>query len=290
MGCEMSIATEQARIIAEPAEAYHARSEISKGMLADFHERRRLFEGRFISRTIPPKKPTKQMEIGTLVHAAILEPQKIDQLYVVIPDNLLSGDNRAIQKTEAKEFVKAVRSAGKCAVKADELTMIRTMAANVQATVGPLLGSAALAEKTIVWEHQATGLMCRCKPDWYRPTTRGTAIGFDIKTTGDISKHGFGGSVEAFAYWLQDAHYSEGIEVATGKPVEEFIFVAVESEPPYQCRTFQLEDEAREAAKEHRERLMSELAECMKTGNFADTWEGIVTRLSVRSFAFVSGE
>jgi len=281
--------TREAQLIQEPAEAYHRRKEISRGMLADFHERRRLFEGRYISHTIPPKKPTRQMEIGTLVHAAILEPAKIDSLYVVIPDDLLASNGAASTKA-AKEFIASARSSGQSVVKAEDLDMIRAMAANVQSTVGPLLGSGALAERTITWEHPATGLMCRCKPDWYRPTTRGTAIGFDIKTTGDISKHGFSGSVESFAYWLQDAHYSEGIEIATGKPVEEFIFVAVETEPPYQCRAFQIDDDARAAAKEHRERLMAELAECMKTGNFADAWEGIVTRLSVRSFAFVSGE
>jgi hypothetical protein len=281
---------QRATIITEPAEQYHARSEISRGMLADFHQRRRVYEGRYVTGKIPPKEPTKAMKIGTLVHAAILEPEKIGEMYVIIPDNLLSGENRAISKTEAKDFVKAVKAAGKNAVKAEELAMICAMAESVRSTIGPWLGKSAVTEKTLIWQHPATGILCRCKPDWYRPTKNGTAIGFDVKTTADISEHGFRNSMESFLYWMQDAHYCEGIEAVTGKPVEQFIFAAVESEEPYQTRTFQLEDEARVAGVEAREQSMLELAECMKSGNYAEAWEGTVTKVSIRGFAFQSGE
>jgi hypothetical protein len=277
-------------LIVEPPEAYHARTEISKTMLADFLDRKRLFEGRYISKTIPAKRATKSMEIGTLVHAAILEPERIDEMYVIIPESLLSGANRAIQSKEAKAFVAAGQAEGKHVVKEDEIEMIRAMAESVRATVGPWLGTGALTERTIIWQHPATGLMCRCKPDWIRPTKNGTAIAFDVKTTGDISEHGFRGTMESFAYWLQDAHYSEGIAAVTGKPVEQFIFVTVEGEPPYQCRPFQLDDESREASVVARERLIVDLAECMTTGNFAEAWEGTVTKIPIRGFAFKQGD
>lgn len=286
----MSIATEQtASIFAEPAEAYHSRTEHSRGMLYDFHNRPRIFEGRYITRTIPQKSATRTMDLGTLVHAAILEPHRIDELYVTIPTDVLAS-NGAVSTKAAKEFIANAEASGQIAIKAEQFGVISAMAESVNAACGGWIGKAAMIEQTITWNHPATGLACRCKPDWIRPTKNGTAIAFDLKTTGDISQHGFRGSVENFGYWLQDAHYCEGIELATGKPVEAFYFVAVESEAPYACRVFQLDTESRAAAKEARERLLEQLAECYRTGEFRDSFEGIVTPISVRSFAYQSGE
>ena len=286
----MSIATENtARLIAEPAEDYHRRSEHSKGMLYDFHERPRIFEGRYITKTIPLKETTAGMGIGTLVHAALLEPHKLHELYAVVPEELLAS-NGALSTKAAKDFVATARGRGQIPLKADQFQVVAAMAQSVNAACGSWLGKAALIEQTITWTHPATGLACRCKPDWIRPTKNGTSIAFDLKTTADISAHGFRGSVENFGYWLQDAHYSEGIEAATGKPVDAFYFVAVESEAPYACRVFQLDSESRAAAKEAREDLLANLAECYRTGEFRDSFEGVVTPISVRPFAYQSGE
>lgn len=276
-------------MIDEPAEAYHLRHEISKGMLADYHESPRLFEGRYITNTVPRKKATKSMELGTLCHAAILEPDRIGELYAEIPSEVLAS-NGALSTKAAKDFVADARYRGQVPLKADDFAQVKAIAESVRATVGDWLGLGAITERTITWTHAATGLECRCKPDWIRPTNRNTAIGFDVKTTNDISLHGFRGSMESFTYWLQDAHYSEGIERATGLPVEQFIFVAVETEAPYRCRAFQLDNESRAAAVESRERLTERLAESYRTSNWADPWEGSVTKVSIRGFAFQQGE
>jgi hypothetical protein len=279
-----------AKAINEAAERYHLRTEVSKSMLAEFHQRRRVYEARFVKRTMAPKEPTRAMKIGTLVHAAILEPDKIDDMYVVIPDSLLSGANRSISSTEAKNFVKSVKANGRHAIKADELPMIRGMAESVHRECGDWIRGAKHRETTITWQHPATGIPCRCRYDFLRFTKNQTIIVPDIKTTNDISEHAFRSTIESFDYWLQDSHYSEGIEAVHGRLVEQFIFIAVESDEPYQCRTFALDDVQREAAKEARERLMGNLAECMTTGNYAEPWEGRITKVSIRPFAFNTGD
>lgn len=285
------ITTEQtATIITEPAEAYHARSEISRGDLFDFLESRRGFYGSKIAKTIPRRKTTKAMDFGTLCHGALLEPATLTERYAVIPDSLLSGENRSVSSKEAKAWRDAHIAAGRIVIKEDDLPEIEAVANGVKDECGAWLSSAGHIEKTIIWQHPATGLPCRCKPDWIRFTKNGTAIGFDLKTTNSIDPHSFRGKVESLGYWLQVAHYSEGIELATGRAVDAFIFVAAQNKSPFRARTFELDSESIAAAKEARERLLSDLANCFTTGDWSEPWERTITKLSVRPFAFFTGD
>jgi hypothetical protein len=281
----MSIATieQRAQIITEPAESYHARSEISRGMLADFHQRRRVYEGRYLSRTIPPKKPTKQMEIGTLVHAAILEPHRINELYTQIPDDLLAS-NGAVSTKAAKEFVANAQARGQYAVKADDWAMVKAMAASVNTRCEKLLSLPGQIEQTIVWTHPLTGLQCRCRPDWLRETAD-KVFCIDLKTTADASPEQFKRRIEEHSYWLQDSHYSEGAELLTKKPVT-FLFVAVECEPPYGCGIYKLTPRSRQRSRDSRERIMLNLSACLDAGNFADPWEGEINEVEVYDKVF----
>lgn len=287
----MSIATEQVgSVITEPAEAYHSRREISRGMLFDFLESRRGFYGAHVAGTIPRKKATKAMDFGTLCHAALLEPATLTNRYAVIPDSLLSGENRSISTKEAKAWRDAEVAAGKIVIKEDDLPEIEAVAKGVQDECGAWLQAAGHVEKTILWQHPATGLPCRCKPDWIRFTKRASCIGFDLKTTNSIDPHKFRSKVESLGYWLQVAHYCEGIELAMGRPVESFIFVAALNKSPFRARTFELDSESVAAAKEARERLMADLSQCYTSGDWSESWERTVTKLSVRPFAFFTGD
>lgn len=275
----MTTATEHTAIsTTEPAEAYHRRQEISKGMLADFRERRRLFEGRYLTRDIPPKRPTKQMEIGTLVHAAILEPHRIGELYAQIPDDVLASNGAASTKA-AKEFIAAAQAKGQCPVKADDWVMVKAMSDSVRATCDKFLRIPGKIEQTITWTHPLTGLQCRCRPDWLLETSE-TVFCVDVKTTADASPDQFKRRIEDFSYWLQDAHYSEGAELLTRKPAM-FLFVAVECEPPYGCFVYKLTARSRQRARDSRERLMVNLRECLDAGNFADPFEGEINEVEV---------
>lgn len=284
------IATETARVIEEPAEVYHARTEISRGDLFDFLESRRGFHGSKIVGNIPRKRATKTMDFGTLCHGALLEPHTFDNRYAVIPDSLLSGENRSISSKDAKAWRDEQVAAGKIVLKEDDLPEIQAVAKGVMEECGAWLSAAGHIEKTIIWQHPATGIACRCKPDWIRFTKNKTAIGFDLKTTNSIEPHAFRNKVESLGYWLQVAHYSEGIEIATGRPVEEFIFVAALNKSPFRARTFNLDAESVAAAKEARERILSDLAHCFTTGDWSEPWERTITSISVRPFAFNTGD
>lgn len=286
----MSTATTEAKIIQEPAEAYHARSEHSRGMLFDFLESRRGFHLSHVAKTAPKRKATKTMDMGTLAHGALLEPHTFNERYAVIPDELLSGDARSISSKEAKAWRDSHQAIGKIVIKEDDLPDIEAMANGVRDECGAWLSTTGHIEKTIIWRHPATDIPCRCKPDWIRFTKNNTAIGFDLKTTNSIDPHKFRGKIESLGYWLQVAHYCEGIEQATGLPVEAFVFVAVQNKSPFRARTFELDSESVAAAKEARERIMADLYKCYQSGDWSEPWERTVTKLSVRPFAFFTGD
>lgn len=295
----MSIATTEAKIIQEPAEAYHARSEHSRGMLADLHESPRLYEGRYITRTISDKEPTPAMKKGTLAHAALLEPETVAQRYAVIPRYELDAANCTAQgkpstskatnyygQKEA-EFIRA--NPGKEIVDQSSFEMVRRMAASLQRECGPWLQVDGMVERTLTWTHEATGLPMRCRPDWLRFTNRKTIIGFDLKGTADPTPRAFRNRIIE-GLWLQDAHYREGIEAVFGMPVEAFFFVAVEFEEPHRTCVYQLDSYSQRMARDTREELVSDLVLRLGSGDFSDPQEGKVLSVSVPDFAFKRGE
>jgi hypothetical protein len=296
----MSIATEStAKLITEPAEVYHARSEISRGQLWDFFESPRLYEGRHILGTIPPKESTPAMKKGTLAHAALLEPASFAERYVVMPRYELDADNVTAEgeksTSTATSYYKAKKAAfkkvnaGKNLVNQDEYDMIRGMASSMARECGAWLKSDGIVERTVVWDHPTTGIRCRCRLDWARFTNRSTVIIFDLKGTADPRPRAFRNRIED-GLWLQAAHYSEGAAIAFGMPVENFVFVASEFDEPHRTFTYTIDSQSMRSARDAREDLMNDLACRLGSGDWSDPQEGQITSVSVRDFAFKRGE
>ena len=61
---------------------------------------------------------------------------------------------------------------------------------------------------------------------------------FDIKTTSDASRDGFGRSTANLLYHVQAAHYLSGARLK--QPDARFVFLAVESEAPYAVGAYEL--------------------------------------------------
>ncbi|WP_257284884.1 PD-(D/E)XK nuclease-like domain-containing protein, partial [Endozoicomonas sp. SESOKO1] len=116
-----------------------------------------------------------------------------------------------------------------------------------------------------VWgQHDDTGLLTKCRPDWLRD-----GICVDLKTCGCASPRTFGRQVCDFGYDLQQAHYLNTLNSA-GIPVEVFAFIAVESEPPYLTQVYILDNEHAAMAVRRWHQVMCDLYECQQQ----DRWPG----------------
>ncbi|MFZ9350179.1 MAG: PD-(D/E)XK nuclease-like domain-containing protein [Candidatus Fonsibacter ubiquis] len=192
----------------------------------------------------PVIKPTKAMRFGSLDHCATLEPDELSKRYGVCgPRNTKAGKEQAAE----------LEAAGIEAVSAADMETALAMAASVRShpVVAQLLRTGQ-AEQSFWWDDLATGLRCKCRPDWMAGATL-----VDLKTTTDASPRGFAKSVAQYRYHVQDNHYRAG----TG--AERFLFIAVEKTYPYACAVYELDIDAMVAGENARRRDLSVIADCM---------------------------
>lgn len=175
----------------------------------------------------------KSLNLGTAVHAAILEPEEYSKNYVVMPQlNLRTKDGKAAKALFEEE------NADKIVLTSDEAKKIELMKASVMAH--PDAGSLfhlpdGKAEQSIFWKDIETGLMCRFRPDFMSVDHQ---VIVDLKTTADIDKFHF--SASDYGYHRQQAFYQEGFLQHFGCEAT-FLFVVIStsiSAGRYPCRVF----------------------------------------------------
>lgn len=262
---------------------YHADySAQSKSMLWDFAKRRRIYEAKYVSKTLQSSPPTRSMEIGTLTHAGVLEPKTFSNRYAVYPAECLNKNGDLIP-TKAAAFRETITN-GRIVVKPSELATVKAMIASITEKLEGWLALESYREQAIYWTEPTTGILCRCLCDWLI-IANGRAFALDLKTTGDAHPVRFSYKCEDFGYALQDAHYREGIATATGLPVE-FLFVVCESEFPHVTSLQRLSEKDASSAAEYRRRLLRELHSCREAGNFCESWEMDISELTLRQSCF----
>jgi exodeoxyribonuclease VIII len=113
---------------------------------------------------------------------------------------------------------------------------------------------------------EATYKLCKMKMDWYNHDLN---FQVDLKSTTDASYTAFGRSVVDYRYYVQDAYYRHGMRYI-GWPVDEFIFIAVEKEPPYGVAGYVLDSDAKQLGRSQFRRDLATYLECKKM----DFWPG----------------
>jgi exodeoxyribonuclease VIII len=242
--------------------AYHAHSAISKSHL-DLIARSPLhYWARYFDPDRVTPEPSPQMRLGTALHTHVLELSQWDEEIAVAP-----AINRLTKagKEEWAAFVAA--AAGKTVITADDAAQVQAMARSVfrHPAAAMLLGLPGKAETTHMWTDAATGLECKCRPDWL---TNDGSIVVDLKTTKDASLRGFKQSVANYRYHVQAAWYLHGLEQATGKRPDQFIFICVESTAPYATAVYAADAEMIERGHDQAMRDLAKLAVCKA----ADSW------------------
>lgn len=262
------------------AATYHAdRSAISSGMIEDFLQSRRLFEGRYITDTVPKKEPTDAMRLGTLIHMRLLEPEKYRELVVVTPED--APDRRSRNWWSAFE----AEHEGKEIVTNEGASRIESIARSVLSKrwARSLLNGAGQPEFDVFWTDAETGLPCKILVDWFRPICC-----FDLKTTADASPAAFSRSAANLGYFRKKHHYLAGIQAFTDQETP-LLHVAVCTAPPYAAGAYNLVDNSWDGTSNgHAQwrRALEQIAECYATGDWSDPWEREVIDLAAPAFAY----
>lgn len=244
------------------SDAYHASAAISASALNAMSRSMFHFWSDFIAPDRPPREVTPAMRAGTLAHTAILEPHAIHDRYRVRPADI---DGRT---KEGRAWAASVPPGVEIVTAEQMATAAKQRAAVLDVPeVARLLASGA-AEQSVFWTDAATGVDCRCRPDWVHTLPDGRVILVDLKTTSDAAPSAFARSVWNFGYHRQAAHYVEGYTAAAGVEVAAFVFVAVTGAYPFVAVPYMLDEEAMERGRAHRAQLLRRYVDC-KT---ADRW------------------
>jgi len=244
---------------------YHRHSAVSKSHL-DLVARSPLhYWARYVDQKRVEPEPTPAMLLGTAVHTHILELPEWDARYIAAPDGI---DRRTKAGKEAWAAFEAESTGRTVISRADaELVMAMGRAVHSHPAAAMLLALPGKAETTHIWIDEASGLQCKCRPDWL--TDDGSLI-VDLKTTEDASPAGFRKSIASWRYHVQASWYLDGLERATGKRPEQFIFICVEKKAPHAVAVYAADAEMIEAGAKQARLDLDTLAVCKA----ADSWPG----------------
>lgn len=252
-----------------PNAEYHCGPGISKSGLDLVHRSPMHYHA--VVTSANDRTPTAAQELGTAAHALILEPDVFADSYVLAP----KFDRRTKEgKSAAAEFDE--ENAGKICLQPEVWEQLHDMSNAVHAHPAAsalLISVPGEAEKSVYWLDPQTGVLCRCRPDWWRDDN----VIVDLKTTEDASPEGFAKSMANYRYDVQAAYYLDGIHQATGTRPKAFVFIAVEKKPPYAVGVYVLDSESLELGRAQYQHDLRIFAECERTGEWPGYGDKIQT-------------
>lgn len=212
-------------------------------------------------RFMAPWKTSRNLEIGTAIHCALLEPQRFAEEYVLLRDI----DDR--RKSEYKQAAN---------VHGGEVVLTASEAANVEGMQEAVLSNPAMSERlnaegwrelSLFVQDPETGVVVRVRYDLL--SLSGIAV--DVKKTQDCRADAFSRAVDNYDYDMQAALYSDAFEWAAGKPLGAFEFAAIEEHMPHGHKLYQLDETAMQEGRRKYREALNLYAQCEK----ANDWPNI---------------
>lgn len=228
---------------------------------------------------VTQSKETRALTDGRALHCAVLEPEKFSVEYVAEPNDAprrptaaqINAKNPSLASMEAIDWWAKWDSDNKgreviTAANFDRYRYIRDAVWQDDDARG-LLCMRGFNEASMFGTDPESGQPTKCRFD---KLLAEMPYGIDCKFVADASEEGFGKAIGTYGWNIQDAHYDAVHEEVTGQPLEGFVFIAIEKEPPYAVQVYYLSDHVRKLSRAYRDRLVRIAAEC-RTSN---VWPG----------------
>jgi hypothetical protein len=245
---------------------YHARPELSST------QARQLLDSpaRYHYARSHPQSNKAAFDLGTAVHSRVLGT---GAQIIAIPVELLATNGAASTKA-AKDFIEQSRADGLIPVKEELAAEVQQMTEAVLAHPNARLlfeQDAGQPEASVFATDPDTGVELRARFDFLGK------VAVDLKTTAKAaSASGFAKSAANLQYEVQEGHYIDTLEFATGE-TRKFVFVVVETEPPYLTAVHMLDRDFAEMGKVKARRAREIYAECTASG----VWPGYPTDIGL---------
>jgi hypothetical protein len=177
-----------------------------------------------------PKPDKKHFAVGSALHEYIMEKDQFDKNFIVSP----KFDRRTKDGKQKYEDFQLIANS-KTIIDEQEMEMIKqiSVGAKMNRTFMELLDGSHYEVSCYTFD-EITGLKVRLRPD-ILPMSKNTVV--DIKSCLDSSPRGFKSDVYSYGYSLTSAYYLDFL----GR--ENYVFAAMEKNPPYQTSLYVLNDE-----------------------------------------------
>lgn len=222
-----------------PEHEYHASPELSSSgvrlMLPEYRGSLRKFQW---AQSRP--RTSRAFDLGHAVHAKVLG---VGLGIVTYPDDHLTPAGNPSTRAATVEWESAQRSAGFTIVSPSDLARADAMTEAVLAHPTACLYLEVAQQREVSVFAEVDGVPCRARFDALSGETRNGVYAVDLKTAEDATVSGFTHSVKKWGYDVQEAHYGDVYEAATGAGIDDFHFVVVEKAAPYEVAVFQLTEQ-----------------------------------------------
>lgn len=212
-----------------------------------------------------PPKSTTAKELGTLIHAVLLEPtMTIDQIVLV-------DANRGTKKFEqlAQEYPHNIL------VTHTEYAMLAVQRERLMTNqrYAQIFGNATI-EQPLRWTDPETNLVCKCRPDLYNDV-----VLVDIKTSSEIDERKWWWDFKKRRYHAQFAFYHDALKLLDGRD-RVCVVIKIETKPCFDVVYYPLPAIAIEEGRSHYRDKLNELRDCVE----ANAWPGKCDELAEVNF------
>lgn len=250
--------------VKDEATAYHASEHIGRSQLFKM----RKSPAHFKEGLEAPLEKTKALILGSAFHCLVLEPDKFDSEYCVMPQNY---DGRT---AAGRVFKLAAEERNLQIITYEEYEMLTGMATSVLSDPYCQLLLSGEKETSYYWTDEDTGVKVKCRPDC-RTDLKSCSVVVDLKSCENAQIDAFIRDIFKYGYDLQPPQYLTGVELYEKKP-HKFVFIAVEKKPPYAVlvldfdEVFNGEEKALIKGYDKFREYLGLVAECRMTGVWYD--------------------
>jgi len=270
--------TQEHEIISDMSnDKYHSLPSFSSSQIkdaVDYNHPMAYFKAKYVDKVLP-RVESAAMGLGTAIHTAWMEPELFESEFITEP----KLDKRTKQgKMDYQIFLDKVGSKSIISIDTERkvLNMKRALDYNFNAKT---LLEKSKVENSIFWNDEETGLDLRIRPDIWR---EGLFIA-DLKSTKDASKIEFKKTIYKFGYHISAAMYLDGMK-AIGQPMDDFIFICVESSAPYLTAIYTLSEDALAIGHREYRAALSRIAKSIKTDIYKGHNNDKITEISLPSW------
>lgn len=247
-------------------EQYHTGPGISKSHLGVMATCPAIYWQNYVNPERESRKATPAMEVGTAIHAAILEPHVFADKFIVRPGewDMRKKDDKA-KLAELQEYAQAE---GCTVITEEQYTIAAGCAKAVQQhpRAARMLAKGS-AEQTYYALHQDEGALVKCRFDWEAPGL----LDLDVKSCEDASPDGFMRSVMKYHYHAQVAWYQDVRAAALDDyTVVPWWFLAIEKSPPYCIGLYDLEPDLIKAGRLWANEQLRKIVRCRASNVWPD--------------------